>query len=206
MIFLHHRCAGKADVTGLGERLAHAGVHGAVLGAMAFIYQHKDIRIIIPYGLTPNRGIKFVNHGGDDALLILAQHFRQVFAGASLFHLFSTGLERFVDLIVQIDPVCDQHNFVIRDIGPQRNGFCQEDHGEGLTAALGMPDHAAGPPAYRIALIDPAHDLFDAEVLLVAGNLLFAGIKEGKAIRQFKQPFWPTKRVNGSILRGDSAR
>ena len=115
-------------------------------------------------------------------------------------------MERFVDLIVQIDPVCDQHDFMIRNIRPQRNSFRQEDHGEGLTAALSMPDHTAGSSTFRIAFIDPAHDLLNAEILLVAGDFLFAGIKEGKAIRQFKQPFRPAKRVNGSILRGDNAR
>jgi len=100
VIFFHHRCTGKADVTGLGERLAHARMHGAVLGAVAFIHQHKDIGVVVTRVLTPNRGIEFVNHGGDDALLVFAQHFRQVFAGASLFHFFTAGVERFVDLIV----------------------------------------------------------------------------------------------------------
>ena len=72
MIFLHHRRAGKTDVTGLGERLAHTGVHGAVLSTMAFIHQNKDIWVVVTRVLAPNCGVEFVNHGGDNALFVLA--------------------------------------------------------------------------------------------------------------------------------------
>jgi len=69
-----------------------------------------------------------------------------------------------------------------------------------------MPDHTAGSSAFRIALIDATHDLLNAEVLLIAGYFFFTGIKEGKAVCQFEQPFRLAKRVDGSILRGDNAR
>ena len=51
-----------------------------------------------------------------------------------------------------------------------------------ITAAMGMPYHTPQPPAFRILLVDALDNIFYAEILLVASDLLLAGIKEHEPI------------------------
>ncbi len=79
------RRAGEADITGAREDLAHFAVDQAVLAAVAFIHQHKDIGIGI-FDLFVGDGLEFVDHRGDDLGPFGLDQFDQVSAGSGLHH------------------------------------------------------------------------------------------------------------------------
>ena len=99
---LEQRRAGEADVAGVREHLAHLGVGAAVLAAVAFVHQHKDVYILHRLAQLGD-GLELVDHGRDDVGLALAQQLRQVIARLGLFDLFAARLEGAPDLRVEVD-------------------------------------------------------------------------------------------------------
>ena len=145
--------------------------------------------------MAANCCIEFINYGGNDALLVAFEHFRQVFAGFGLFHLLAAVIESFVYLIVKIHPVGNQYNLVIRNIFAERDGLGQKDHSQGLPAALSVPDHATLAASFPVSYTDTLHDFFYAKILLIACNFFVASIEQDKTMCQFQESFRPTESI-----------
>ena len=62
------------------------------------------------------------------------------------------------------------------------NPLGQPDHGQALAAALGVPDDAALAPLHE--LLRGLH----AEILVVAAELLDAGVEDDEVVDQFQKP------------------
>jgi hypothetical protein len=63
-----------------------------------------------------------------------------------------------------------------------------------------MSDNTAPAPAVVFASSDPVHDFSYGKVLLISCDFLDTGIKQKKAVGQFKESFRTAQRINGSIL------
>ena len=68
LIFFEQGRARKADVTGMGKDAAHLGMNGAVLRAVTFVHQHKNIGIGVDHLLFGNR-LEFIDDRGDQVCL-----------------------------------------------------------------------------------------------------------------------------------------
>ena len=113
----------------------------AVLAAVSLIHQHEGVAV----GLQAfvGRGYReLVDEGGDDMSALILQQFNQMFAGIGLLRLQVAGAKSAADLIVQIDTVGYQNDLGVGDSRMQGQRFGQHHHGQGFSAALGVPDHA----------------------------------------------------------------
>src|SRR5450759_4073456 len=117
-------------------------------------------------------------------------------------HLLATGEKGAPDLVVEIDAVRDQDHAWIYDGGMQGERLCQHDHGDRFAAAGGMPDDATCTSALRIERLNPCDGGFDGEVLLVASDLLDAGVVDDELVDQLQQPFWTQQAIHCAVLRG----
>ncbi len=104
--------------------------------------------------------------------------------------------------MVQVDPVGDQDDARVVDVGVQRQGFGQHDHGERFAGAGGMPDDAAGALALGVEGRNPFEGGFDGEILLVAGDLFVAAIKDDELVAEFQQAFGREQTHDGTVLFG----
>ena len=204
-VLLHDRRAREGDETRLPHAPAHLGMPIAVLPAMPFVHEHEGVLIEF-FDVTPGRGLELVDHRRDDVFLVIFQQFHQVSAGPGLLDLFAAVLERVVDLVVQIDPVGDQHDLGIADLVVQGQALGQHDHRQRLAAALRMPDDAAQPAAVRHSPANTLENVADAEVLLIAGDLFLSRVKQNVSIGQIQQSSRPAQRIDQSILLGDLPR
>ena len=78
-----------------------------------FIDQHEDVAAFIADFALSTSGFELINNRGDDARLIVANQFQQMFAGFSLHYRLAAGMESFVNLVVQVYAICHQHNLGI---------------------------------------------------------------------------------------------
>ena len=187
-LFFEQGRASETDVAGVGKNLAHANVDAAILAAMAFIDQDKDVGVGIgnfPFG----DGLEFVDDSGDDIGGAMPDEFDQVFARFGLDRAFAAGFEGFPDLGVEVDAVGNENDARVADVGMQGQGFGEHHHRERFAAAGGMPDDAAGAFAFGIEVGDAGEGLLDGEILLVAGNLFDPGIEDDVLVNQFEQAF-----------------
>ena len=74
---------------------------------------------------------------------MILQQFNKMFAGIGLLRLQAAGAKSAADLIVQIETVSHQNHLGVDDIRMQGQRLGQHHHGQGLAAALGVPDYAA---------------------------------------------------------------
>ena len=78
----HQRRSGKADITRVGKDIPHLGCHQAVIGAVAFVDQHKHITRQIP-GFLILCSVEFVDDTGDDVSFGAVHQFNQMSAAGS---------------------------------------------------------------------------------------------------------------------------
>ena len=198
---LHHGCPGEANEAGFGQGLFHLGVQLAELAAVALVDEDEDLRMSVAHAGLADRQLELVDDRGDDPRLVVSKQLGQVPAGLRLYGLDAAVVEGPVDLIVEIDPVRDQDDLEVPEAPFQGEGLGQHHHGKALAAALGVPDHAAQARAVRTGSPHPVEDLVDAEVLLVAGDLLLPAIEEGEAEDQLQEPVLSAQGVEGPVLR-----
>ena len=204
------RRAGEADVAGVGEDALHLGVHGAVLAAVAFVHQHKDVDALV-LDLLARGLVELVDDRRDDVGSLLAvvqlagDQPHQVPAAVGLDHRLAAGVEGAVDLVVQVDPVGDQNHVRIGDGGMQGQRLGQHDHGQRLAAAGGVPDDAAGARALGVAVGDAVDGGLDGEILLVAGDLLDAVVVDDELVDQLQQALGAQQCVEQPVLGGGQA-
>ena len=82
LLTFHQRRSGKADITRVGKDIPHLGCHQAVIGAVAFVDQHKHIARQI-LGFLIFSGVEFVDDTGDDVSLGAVHQFNQMSAAGS---------------------------------------------------------------------------------------------------------------------------
>ena len=70
----------------------------------------------------------------------------------------------------------------------------------------GVPHHTAAARAVMRGTAHALHDLLYAEVLLIAGHLLLAGIEQGVRVSQFQDAFRPAQIEDRSVLACDFTR
>ena len=123
-------------------------------------------------------------------------------AGLRLHGLGSAMVKGLVDLIVQIDPIGHEDDFVIIDRAVEGEGLGEHHHGDALPASLSVPDNA---PLPRNIALSPAHaflDLLDAEVLLISSHLLLACVEEHEAEYQLEESLLAAEGIERAVLRG----
>ena len=94
--------------------------------------------------------------------------------------LLADAVEDALDLFVQLGPVGDEEHPGVLLVLPDPLG--EPDHRQGLARALGVPDDAA------LALGDPVLRGLDAEVLVVAADLLRARVEHHEVVDDLQQP------------------
>src|SRR6266702_7277427 len=116
------------------------------------------------------------------------------------YRLQFAGLESILNLLVQIIAVGHDHDARTCYLTIQRKRLAQHYHGQGLTRSLRVPDHAALALAFEIILLDPRDSLEDAEVLLMAGDLACASIKNGETAHHIQQALRAAQSKDRPIL------
>ena len=95
-------------------------------------------------------------------------------------HVLPNPLEHPLDLLVELGPVGDDEDAAAVDVLADPLG--EPHHGQALARALGVPDDAA------LAGADVPLGRLDAEVLVVAGELLDARVEDDEVVDEFEEP------------------
>ena len=103
----------------------------------------------------------------------------QVGAALGAVDVLVDALEDLLDLLVELGAVGDDEHAGVRHVLADPLG--QPDHGQALAAALGVPDDAALAALH--VLLRGAH----AEILVVAAELLDAGVEDDEVVDQFEE-------------------
>ena len=208
LLLLQQRRSGEAEIAGLRQQTAHLGGEltvatiAAGLGAVAFINQDEHVGVVIHILGGFSRSVELVDDGCDERCLV-ADQVDQMGAAVCTNRFKFAGLERVLDLLVEIVPVRDDQDARIRDGLIERKRTAQHDHGQRLARSLCVPDHTALSPPIKIEMADALHGFADAEKLLVTGDLACAAIEHGETADQIQQAFRSTQRVNCPVLRRD---
>jgi hypothetical protein len=205
LFLLEQRRAGKADVARLGKDLPHPRVDFAVLAAVALVHQHEHVHVGLAHLLLGGHRVELVDHGGDDIRLAAADLPSQVPARTGAHDRLATGLERTPYLGVEVDPVGDDDDLGVLDVGMERQCLGQHDHCQALAAAGGVPDDAAGAPPLGVEVRHAANGLLHGEILLVAGDLFHPAIVDDVLVDQVQQPLRAHQSIEGAILRRGQA-
>ena len=190
-VFFEEGGACEADEGGVGHEGFHGAVEFAVLGAVAFINKDKDVAdrlaglgfeicdelfkvFVFKVALT-----KFMDEGAKESGGGFAELSHEVAAAAGAIDGFACIGEYVVDLLVKFGPIGDDGDAGVGMIG--EGPFGQEDHGDAFAAALGMPDDAT------LTIMDVGLGGFDAEVLVDAGEFLFACVEEDEVVDEVEE-------------------
>ena len=103
----------------------------------------------------------------------------QVLTTRGAIDIFIDAQKDTFDLLIQLCPVGDDQDAGVLYV--LAHPFGQPDHGEALAAALGVPDDAA------LAFSHPPLGGFHAEILVVAADLLDAGVEGDEVVNEFQQ-------------------
>ena len=155
---------------------------------------------------------------GDDVRLVLGDQLHQMPPRFGTIRRQAAGGESVAQLLVEIDPVGDQHDARRADIEIQHQRLGQHHHRQRLAGALGVPDDTAAPtklpsPACgrgcpkgagegRFHLLYPSQNALHREELLVAGNLAPSAIEYREQQRHAQQTLGPAQGVNRAVLLG----
>jgi len=175
----------------------------AVLPTVAFVHQREDVRVIVAHGIPAHRSLKLIDDRGDDLRLVAGDEFSQVPARLRLLGLSAAMPKGPVNLVVQVHAIGHQDDLEIVDAGFHGDGITQHDHRQRLATTLSVPHDTALAPAVVISRLDAIQDLLDAEVLLVPGHLLLAGVKQREPEHEFQQAVGAAEGVNAPVLSGD---
>ena len=103
----------------------------------------------------------------------------QVGAALGAVDVLVDAVEDLLDLLVQLVAVGDDQHAGVGDV--LANPLGQPHHGQALAAALRVPDDAALAPLHML-LRRP-----DAEILVVAAELLHAGVEDHEVVDQLEE-------------------
>ena len=200
----HQRRAGEADIAGVVEHTAHPGCHEAVVGAMAFVHEHKDVAGGV-FDLLPLDGIELVDDTGDDVRPGAVHQFHQM-ASARRAGGGQPGMgEGSGNLRVQLLAIRDDDHAGVAVPQLHQDILRQHDHGQALAAALRMPNDAALAVVVLVAFGDGLHDFPDGEELLIAADLLHVGVEENEIANQLEHALTAEQRDGVSVLFGGHA-
>ena len=149
---------------------------------MSLINENKNIRIGIAKILSADSGIKLVNNCSNDAFLMTFDHFHEKFACPCLFDLFTTVVECFINLVIEVYAVGNKYDFVVLYTRFKGNCLSKHNHSKRLPASLGMPHHTANTPTFIIKYLDSLHCVLNTKILLVACYFLLPCIIENITI------------------------
>jgi hypothetical protein len=139
---LVHRGAGEAD-EGRVRQAGHQKVAEiAAGGAVGLVDEHVDVRARVE---VRRHVAELVDHRHDDAPVVVAQQLVEPGDAAGVLQVAQAQrrevLEHLIFQLVAVDH--QQHGGLVR-LGRAEQPLRRLDHREGLAAALGMPDQAAG--------------------------------------------------------------
>ena len=194
-VFFEEGGACEADEGGVRHEGFHGAVEFAVLGAVAFIDKYKDVAdrlaglgfeigdelfkvFVFEVALT-----KFMDEGAEESGGGFAELGHEVAAAAGAIDGFACVGEYVVDLLVEFGAIGDDDDAGVGMIG--EGPFGEEDHGDAFATALGMPDDAAALSFYGIANVGLGG--FDGEVLVDAGEFLFACVEEDEVVDEVEE-------------------
>ena len=84
--------------------LTHLGSSSPYWPAPSF-HQDEDVGIVIAHGILAHCGLEFINHRGDDALLVIANKLRQVLPPVLACSGSRAATKSLVNLVVEVDAV-----------------------------------------------------------------------------------------------------
>ena len=197
LVRFQQRCAGEAHKDGIGHNGLHGQMQFAGLGAVALIHKYENIVLCTEVG--GQRGLQLFNipvivlccsfsaalaelmhQRTKQPILMGVQPGQQIGATLGTDNGFIDTLVIPLNLLIQLITIRGDQHTSGGDIGQQPLG--QPDHGQGFTAALGMPDDAT--LAGQQALLS-AHNTV---ILVVTAHLLLTFIKNQEVVDQIQEP------------------
>ena len=201
---LHQRCPCEANIAGVRKYCAHFGSHGTIIGAMTFVNENEHVPGIV-FCIQTFCGVEFIDNGSNHICFAVGHQFHQM-PSAGCPGRIQPGMGKgCCNLTIQLFAVGYNDHTGIADSKLHQNVFGQHYHGQTLTTALGVPNHAALAVPFAVLLRDGFDDLPNGKILLIPADFLHISIKQNKVAGQLHQAF-PAKQGNDiSILfRGSS--
>ena len=204
---LVHRGAGEAEV-GRVRQAGHQEVaEVAAGGAVGFVDEDVDIRARVEI----RRHIaELVDHRHDDAPVVVLQQLVEPGDATGVLQVAQAErgevLEHLVFQLVAVDH--QEHGRLVR-LGRAEEPLRRLDHGEGLAAALGVPDEAAGAPGiegpadgrlHRAGLVLAQNVFVQLLVLLGEDDVV---LQEGEHLRDGAKALHLGLQATGDINGGD---
>ena len=169
----------------------------AGLGAVALVHEDRDvplggeiarqggeqilhILVVILFGGFAAPFAEFVDQRADQPILHLVQPLDQVVPAFGADDLLSHADKELFDLVVQFFAVGDDQHPGIGVVGQDPLG--QPHHGQGLSAALGVPDDAALLLLHQTALSAP-----NSVILVITADLFPAFVEDNKVVDQIEK-------------------
>ena len=191
--------AGEADEHGVREERPHGVVELARLGAVGLVHEHVDVALgTVAAGDRPADVVEVGGEGlvarlvvavvgGPELVDERAEQRRgvgvelgdEVGAARGAGDVLADALEDHLDLLVELDAVGDDEDTGVGDVLADPLG--EPDHREALARALGVPHDAA------LAALDERLGGPDAEVLVVAGELLGTAVEDDEVVDELQE-------------------